>query len=202
MDRFSATLVPEAIPSTNAPVTAKQTSPFWSSLWRLLLVLSLATGAILTTVVASVPSAYAATANEALPQTSLPATYSGVRNPTRNVPVPTNVHDTSSHISPFKPKTQAKMATPAASPVSSGTPLNGLGDSSLYTFIDKSLSDHLDLKVNVANGNLVLHTAELQISGRGSTTRSAATTTASRTGGWPITGPTGTSPPVAEPPCI
>ncbi|GCE25991.1 type IV secretion protein Rhs [Dictyobacter alpinus] len=157
----------------NVVPTRQVTRSSWHSLWRLLLVISLTTGAILTTVMGATPSAYAATAAAtATPTTDLPPTFSGVRTPRRNVPVPTNVHDTSSHVSPFKPaqtKTvQGKTVQAKAAVIVNGTtPLNGLGDSSLYTFIDKPLSDRLDLKVNVANGNLVLHTVELQVTGTG-----------------------------------
>jgi len=51
--------------------------------------------------------------------------------------------------------------------VSSSQPFDGLGALPFYTYITYRIDDHLALKVNVANGNLVAHMSYLHIKGTG-----------------------------------
>ncbi len=51
--------------------------------------------------------------------------------------------------------------------VSASNPYNGLGDLSFYTSITLHLNDRSEIKVNVANGNLLFHSTELHVKGTG-----------------------------------
>jgi hypothetical protein len=51
--------------------------------------------------------------------------------------------------------------------VNSQTPVDGYGVQPFYTYITYHIDDHLELKVNVANGNLVAHLSNLHIQGTG-----------------------------------
>ncbi len=55
----------------------------------------------------------------------------------------------------------------AAALVNSQTPVDGYGVQPFYTYITYPIDDHLELKVNVANGNMVAHMSNLHIQGTG-----------------------------------
>jgi len=55
----------------------------------------------------------------------------------------------------------------AAALVNSQTPVDGYGVQPFYTYITYPIDDHLELKVNVANGNMVAHLSNLHIQGTG-----------------------------------
>ncbi len=94
-----------------------------------------------------------------------PQTFTGVRKPHLNLPTMA-VPNPAPHYSSLKTK-MAPAKIVKATIANGTTPLDGMGDLPLYAYIDKQLSNLLDMKVNVANGNLILHTTELQIAGTG-----------------------------------
>ncbi|MFL5692144.1 MAG: hypothetical protein ACJ795_10085, partial [Ktedonobacteraceae bacterium] len=51
--------------------------------------------------------------------------------------------------------------------VNSSTPLDGFGDLPFYTYISYPLDDHLEMKVNAANGHMFVHMSSLHIKGTG-----------------------------------
>ena len=62
---------------------------------------------------------------------------------------------------------KANVAAAAATGTASATTgFNGLGDMPIYTYVGKKLTDELGMKVNAANGNLVLEQKEMYIPGR------------------------------------
>jgi RHS repeat-associated protein len=52
-------------------------------------------------------------------------------------------------------------------PAGAATYSPGSGELGLYTFSSQQVTDRMDLQVNVATGNLVLHERDLQVTGRG-----------------------------------
>ncbi|GCE51470.1 RHS repeat-associated protein [Thermosporothrix hazakensis] len=55
----------------------------------------------------------------------------------------------------------------AVEKLSAAQPFDGFGDLSFYTFNTLTLNNRMELKVNVANGNLLVHTSDLHVRGTG-----------------------------------
>ncbi len=62
---------------------------------------------------------------------------------------------------------QPKITHAVPKTVSSSQPFDGLGDLPFYTYISYPIDDRVEMKVNVANGNLVVQTSDLHITGTG-----------------------------------
>lgn len=66
---------------------------------------------------------------------------------------------------------QHTSASPNTSLVSSGMNSSGagsvdaIGEAGFYTYVSKTVNDHLTVRVNVGNGNLVVHASDLHIQG-------------------------------------
>jgi len=58
-------------------------------------------------------------------------------------------------------------STRKARPLTAQAPFDGLGDVPFFTYITFHIDDRTELKVNVANGNLIVHTSDLHIHGTG-----------------------------------
>ena len=62
---------------------------------------------------------------------------------------------------------QASVRSARQATLSGSAPFDGLGDLKFYTYITFKISDRVELKVNVANGNLVVHTTDEHMRGTG-----------------------------------
>ncbi len=62
---------------------------------------------------------------------------------------------------------QPKITHAVHKTVSLSQPFDGLGDLPFYTYITYPIDDRVEMKVNVANGNLVVQTTDLHITGTG-----------------------------------
>ncbi len=66
-----------------------------------------------------------------------------------------------------KPPQQPKITHAVQKTLSTQQPFDGLGDLPFYTYITYPIDDRVEMKVNVANGNLVVQTSDLHITGTG-----------------------------------
>jgi YD repeat-containing protein len=94
--------------------------------------------------------------------------YAAALNQSRSSSATDQISSRSALAAHDAPRSQQPPVKPHATPqVSSGAPFDGLGDLPFYTYITYPIDDHLELKVNVANGNLVAHMSNLHIKGTG-----------------------------------
>ena len=131
----------------------------FSLLLRLCIVFSVVMGYTLTSFLvfpASVQATAATPAAQTTPAT--PVQASAAAQPTHTQTTP-----------PAKSTGKPASATPSiVTPfVSTSHPWDDLGDVPFYTYTTLRLDDRLEMKVNVATGNLLVHSSDLQVHGTG-----------------------------------
>lgn len=137
-----------------------------ASCWRIGMIVLLSTLSVLASWALIVPASALAASRAAQTSTAAPAATPASTASTQTTPA---AAQPPSGTGRFKALAQqSRILAPHTANVSSSHPYNGLGDLPFYTYVyQKTLSDQLQMKVNVANGNLLLHATPEQIHGTG-----------------------------------